>query len=140
MDTIFLGILGGMLASCLVAVTLLNVWTNTHDRRVETACVIFGWVFAFFAILTGACIGTNADKHTNQQYIEQYIVTKQLIEESVTNGDLSGFEKAELVKQAADENKVLVAKQYASQQWYGLTIPDEIMELTPINLTQREVE
>ena len=84
--------------------------------------------------IVGGIIGGSIDKHFYESYVSEYSIAKDTIENSVTNDSLSGFEKAELVKQAVEENKTLTKYQYKAKQWYGFTVTDEILELEPIKL------
>ena len=84
-------------------------------------------------ILTGV-MGGYVDNCEYDKYIYTYPTVKNTIESSLNNENLSGLERIELVKQATVLNSTLVKTQYSSQQWYGFTINDKVMELEPIDL------
>lgn len=137
MDSIVIGVLLGALVGVLLCAIVLAIEDClVYNPKVSKVLLnVAVPMILIVSTVVGGAIGTNVGKHFNASYIEQYKVTKQVIEESVTNSELSGLERVELVKQAVEENQKLVSKQYDSQQWYGFTIPDEIVELTLINLT-----
>lgn len=126
-------IFAGGLLGCAVGIAIFFAYSLITDfmsknyEKVGASLMIAG----FFA---GMLVGYNVEVHRIGSYIDQYTVVKTTIESSIHNDQLSGFEKIELVKQATEENKELAAKQYDARQWYGFMIPDEILELKPINI------
>lgn len=93
------------------------------------------WAIIVIALLIlGGVMGGYADNCEYDKYIYTYPTVKNTIESSLNNENLSGLERIELVKQATELNSKLVKTQYSSQQWYGFTIDDKVMELEPINL------
>lgn len=129
MTSIFLGGLLGVLIGLLIFLLyfLFTDFMSDKSEKVGASLTIAG-------LVVGVLIGWNVDVHIHGSYIDQYTVAKTTIESSIHNDQLSGFEKIELVKQATEENKELAAKQYDARQWYGFTIPDEILELEPISI------
>lgn len=93
-----------------------------------------GVLVIIICLTLGAIVGGTIVHETNKQFILSYIVSKETIENSIKSTDISGLERIELVKQTLELNNSLTQKQYVSQRWYGVGIPDEIMELKPILL------
>lgn len=89
-----------------------------------------------FVMITvgGGITGCTIERHISRRYIETYTVGKQTIEASLHNENLSGFERAQLVQQAAQANKELAGQQYNCKQWYGFNMDDRILDLTFIEL------
>lgn len=93
------------------------------------------WIIVFFVLICvviGAWIGAQIDINANGTFIAEFETSKKLIEESIENDSLSGYERIALVEQALDLNRELTKKQYDHDRWYGVCIPDEIMKLEPI--------
>lgn len=96
------------------------------------------WIKLILSLITVfgiSCVGSIIhDTHCYKNYMYQFEIEKQMIENSMCNEKLSGFERIELVKQATESNKELAKYKYDCQQWYGIAIPDEIMYIEFISL------
>ena len=131
----------GLLLGTLFGFILFGIGTLIGDcvnYRYDDIVKIICFVLLFVSIIGGGVLGHLVTKHTSKSYVYEYEVVKDTIESSVNNDSLSGFEKAELVKQAAEENKKLAKYQYDANQWYGFGITDEVLELEPIELNGNE--
>lgn len=117
----FLGLLIGMI---LFAVCMIVKMEVSFDK--ERIVNVIATVILIVSILTGGIVSGVCEKHAYESYVDEYSIAKETIENSVSNENLSGFEKAELVKQATEENKKLVKYQYTASKWYGFLITDDV--------------
>lgn len=129
---LFLGILLAILIGFLVGSWIMCIidCSTMNDG-------LAGFVITLVAFtIIGGFVGVSVEKHSYKAFEAQYTAEKQMIEQSVENEKLSGFERVELVKQAAELNASLAGNQYHRRQWYGFAIPDSIFDLTPVSLTK----
>ena len=82
-------------------------WWSPRKFRLYGSIIIF----LFASIITIYICRQNSYK-----YIQEFSAEKYMIEESLNNDFLSGFERAELVRIAAEKNAELAGKQYHGQQ------------------------
>lgn len=123
----------GVLTSLIFLLTMVLICLFTGKE------LIFKNWFALISSLTLAFIipcmmSIHYDTHICHNYMYQFEVEKKMIESSMGNNNLSGFERVELVKQATEANKTLAAYKYDCQQWYGIAIPNEILDIEFISL------
>lgn len=74
------------------------------------------------------------DRDIYTTWMNQYSIQKEVIESSVSNNKLGGFERVELVRQTNELNAELVKKQYECMRWYGFNIDKAVLELESIML------
>ena len=128
------GFILSILVALLIALVGVAVYgEHCYSTRSEVCCVIITVLLAISVVIGGTTIGYVVDCESNRQFMVGYAISKETIENSVTSNNLSGFERVELVKQAVELNSALAQLQYISQQWYGFAVPDEIIELKPID-------
>ena len=133
MKSLILGLLLGLLISLLIIMIGSVIYDCCYERWQEITClviIISLCLISTIGITFGVC---SYNKFQNICYIEEYKVTKQTIEESVKNTDITGFERLQLVDTAIKENKELKQKQFDCQQWYGFLIDEGVLELEPIS-------
>ena len=134
MESLVIGVVLGVLAA-LVAVFLPSLLIiDIVSYKMETVVKVIAAVLFVAVIVGGGILGCTIERHASRQYVETYTVEKQTIEASLHNEALSGFERVELVKQAAEANKELAGYQYDCKQWYGFNMDDRILELSFIDL------
>lgn len=134
MGSLIIGVvLGALAALAAVFLPALMIVDMVSYKR-ETMVKIIAAVLFVSLIAGGGIVGCTIERHASRQYVETYTVEKQTIEASLRNGELSGFERVELVRQAAEANKGLAGHQYDCKQWYGFNIDDRILELSFIDL------
>ena len=123
MGDITLGLFGGACIGALIAIPALG------DGRWKL------WLtFTITTTLIGGIVTTHHAIKRSESYCEQYVNTKQTIEGSIENVDLTGMERLDLVNTAIEHNQKLIEKQFNAKQWYGFTITDKVLELEPINV------
>lgn len=89
-------------------------------------------------LVASVWVGCTVDRESNLAYIARYQAAKATIEASLENEKLSDLTRIELLKQATEYNVALADKQHSAQRWYGFSIPDEVLDLEPINLERSE--
>ena len=129
---LFLGLLlGGIVVFCTAAI--LDVRYDIERETEKKIWRIVKGIVVVLMVLVAVLI-IYISRQETAQYIHKYTAEKQMIESSLANDNLTGFERAELVKLAAEKNGALAGYQYKASQWYGFDIVDEILELKPIDL------
>lgn len=134
MGNVILGVVLGLLAGLLLCCFCFLIKGEVYNDILENVLSVVAVGLLVISTIVGGYIGASCTKHGYESYIVTYPITKELIESSVTNDSIGGLERAQLVQQVVSENKTLTNYQYSCQQWYGFLIPDEILELEPINL------
>lgn len=133
MGNLILGATLGFLVSLAVVFLPCFYWRDEVYSPIAenllTAAIPIG-VIAFMCV--GGVIGASIDRHDVNRFVEQYNVTKVTIENSISNADLTGYERLALVEQVIEYNSTLESYKYDSQQWYGFMLPDSIMDVEPI--------
>lgn len=129
MVDVVLGSLMGLLVGCII--TLLCIWDVCGRGRLPAVAITLCFT------LIGGFIGWCMAVEEANKYIAEYESVKQTIESSLENEILTGFERVELVKQAAECNKELAGRQYSASKWYGFQYDDRIFELEPVNLNSK---
>lgn len=129
-------LVGGALSAfsgLLMTIAVEYSYREPWERIMEVARLIVILV----VIVAGGVTGCYVERNVSCQYLEMYIAEKQTIEASLENDMISGFERVELVKQAAEANKELAGVQYDCKQWYGFNKDKRIVDLLPVNLAER---
>ena len=95
---------------------------------ITLAIFIVVWVGSVF-------IGIGLDTESERVYVQEYVAKKETIESSLSNEDLSGLEKIQLVQQATELNGEFAHRKAVYNLWhtvyYDTTIYDGVK---PINL------
>lgn len=100
-----------------------------HDNIINSIGISIGIVI----IIISMFVGVDLEKNNYKNEINKFVISKELIENSLDNEKLGGFERVELVKKAIELNDGLLTMQNGSKYWYGFTIDDDsVNELTPI--------
>lgn len=137
-NIVLLGIVGfllGLLAGGLAYFFLDDIIYDLSWKWIEWTVAAF-WVMVMTG--TGIYLGYWMESEESKQYVYEYPIYKQTIEHSLESGTLTGFERMELVRQAAEANKELAGYQYKAQQWYGFAIDEHVLELEFIDLSREE--
>lgn len=129
-----LGFLFGILLSLITLMICVNIYDNCYSTRSEVRCIVISAVVILTVSVGGITIGWYTERECTHKEIESYLISKETIEHSIPSNELSGFERIELVTRAVELNQWLAKKQYIAKQWYGVTIPDEILDIQPILL------
>ena len=132
MDNLVLGLIVGILFAVLIYIIGYSIFTNTYSEKEEKQVERITYVLCFLTVCLSVIISASCTVNLNKRWEMEYEVQKTLIEDSVENANLTGFERVELVKQANELNAELVGKQFDCQRWYGFLIPDSVLELEPI--------
>lgn len=126
-----LGLLVGGIAWCILDDIIYDVsWDWIRWAVLVLSVVVM--------TAAGSYLGYLMASEASKQYVHEYPVYKQTIEASLDSENLTGFERMELVRQAAEANKELAGYQYKAQQWYGFTIDERVLELEFIDLSGEE--
>jgi hypothetical protein len=128
------GFLLSFIIALMISLLFVNGYPSWESLWKRILYIIIAILVMVIITAGGTAIGGVVDYESNNQFIVEYNISKETIENSITSTTLSGFERVELVKQSVELNSSLVKMQYIHQKWYGITIPDEIMELEPILL------
>ena len=96
--------------------------------------VIITTIYSIIAITISFFGPYYVEKEDSNSYVNSYAIKKATIEESLKNEALTGFERAELVKQATEINADLAQKKYEITKWYGFYLNKEIENLEYIDL------
>lgn len=100
--------------------------------------VIITTIYSIIAITTSFFVPYYVEKEDSNSYVNSYAIKKTTIEDSLKSGTLTGFERAELVKQATEINADLAQKKYEITKWYGFYLNKEIENLEYIDLNAGE--
>ena len=111
-----------------------DVWRG--KRRIVTVTIIA--IYSIIAIITSFFVPYYIAKENSNSYVNSYTIKKTTIEDSLKSETLTGFERAELVKQATEINADLAQKKYEITKWYGSYLNKEIENLEYINLNVGE--
>ena len=111
-----------------------DVWRG--KRGIVTVTIIA--IYLIIAITTSFFVPYYVAKEDSNSYVNSYTVKKTTIEDSLKSETLTGFERAELVKQATEINAGLAEKKYEITKWYGFYLSKEIKNLEYIDLNVGE--
>lgn len=120
-----LGALVGLII-CAFFMLLLSTYVDFYGWLSIVICVVILGASSF-----AGCI---IETETNSAYIARHQSAKATIEESLKNEQLSDLTRLDLLNRAVDINSSLAVMQYRAQQWFGFNIPDEVLELEPVNI------
>ena len=86
----------------------------------------YGFLIWLIALIIAVCawigfifIGVQLNTNDHRAYLQKYLIQKETIEMSLESENLSGFERVELVKQAAELNGELAEKKAYIKFWYS---------------------
>lgn len=131
-----IGIFLGFLVGAVVALIFLFI-RSEFDAGIpcdkEWIANIITAILSIAVVIVCMFGGVSIERNSNSKTMAQFTATKHLIESSITNDTLTGFERVELVRQATEANSTLIGLQYDCQQWYGFTIDDVVLDLEPIS-------
>lgn len=94
----------------------------------------FDIMICVVVLVVSAFGGNTIEAEENRAYIAEYQAAKATIEASLENTQLSDLTRIDLLEQAIEHNTKLAGMQHKAQQWFGFNIPDEILDLQPINI------
>lgn len=117
---IFLSLLIGALIGLLYALVTCDSYWDYHP----IIALIIGLVVAIGGTFIGIGILTNEER----AYIAKYEAQKHTIEASLQSDTLSGFERAQLVTQAATLNGELAEKKARIGRWSYVTYDDHMYD------------
>ena len=136
-----MGIILGFILLILIFILIgLGFWTisdsywNWDSKKV----VIITTIYSIIAITISFFVPYYVEKEDSNSYVNSYMVKKTTIEDSLKSETLTGFERAELVKQATEINADLAQKKYEITKWYGFYLNKEIENLEYIDLNVGE--
>lgn len=125
-----LGLFVGLLCGAVVAAVYMLF--RSPDYCSELRWV--DWVVFAVILAVGCWLGCVVERETNRAYIAEYQAAKYTIEANLKNEEMSDLTRMELLKEATEYNVALAGKQYSAERWYGFNIPEEVLDLDPINL------
>lgn len=101
--------------------------TQKKNNRITRFLIILPFIIFIILIVSFSWFGAFVEQESLNKGIERYIASKEIIEESLDNDNLTGVEKFEIVKQAKEENKWLAEKQYEVKQWYRFYLDKDVV-------------
>ena len=112
-----MGIIVGFIVLILIFIliglgfcTILDSYLDWDSDKVVIVTITV--IYSIIAITTSFFVPYYIAKEDSNSYVNSYTVKKATIEESLKSETLTGFERAELVKQAAEINADLAQKKY----------------------------
>lgn len=97
-------------------------------RKVKNILLISLPIVLFIIALLGfARLGAFLDNEHLKKDVEEYKSAKYTIEQSLTNEQLTGLERIELLKQVRYKNEWLARKKYEVGAWYNFHLDDKII-------------
>lgn len=115
---------------CLVVVGIL-----TLSALVPYFVDDFGNAYALVVVCVGAALfigsifaGIGISDENDKVYVQVYLAQKYTIEKSLDNADLSGFERLELVKQAAELNGEMATRKAEYYLWHHVHYDNTIYD------------
>lgn len=132
MGELFCGFMIGILLAVFIYAIGLYIYSSASSEVVQKLVEPITYVLCIIAVCLSVFFSATYTVNANKRWEMEYEIQKNLIEDSVENANLTGFERVELVKQANELNAKLVGKQFDCQKWYGFLIPDSVLELEPI--------
>ena len=136
-----MGIIIGFIVLILVFILIgLGFWTisDAYWDWDSKKAVIITTIYSIIAITISFFVPYYVEKEDSNSYVNSYAIKKATIEDSLKSETLTGFERAELVKQATEINADLAQKQYEITKWYGFYLNKEIENLEYIDLKAGE--
>lgn len=137
-----MAIFTGLLIFCVIGIGYSILYTFGGDDKKEKTtvtctAVVVVLIGAFFPILMIA-----TETNDEIEYITNYETQKEVIEESLQNDNLLGYERAALVNKAAELNGELAERKLVFNRWYNCYLNNTLYDnVTPINLdVSKDVE
>ena len=138
-----MGIIIGFIVLILVFIliglgfcTILDSYLDWDSDKVVIVTITV--IYSIIAITTSFFVPYYVAKEDSNSYVNSYAIKKATIEDSLKSETLTGFERAELVKQATEINAGLAEKKYEITKWYGFYLNKEIQNLEYIDLNAGE--
>ncbi len=123
-----LGFLFSALSCCVVSLIIVGT-TELFEDNLGIAIIIL-LVVAFIAMSLTVFGGIGIETEDQKVFVKIYETKKITIEQSLSNENLSGLERIELVKQAVDLNGELAERKARCERWhcvlYDKTIFNEV--------------
>ena len=116
-------------------IDLVFDWDWGSNKAVIITTIV---IYSIIAITISFFVPYYVAKEDSNSYVNSYTVKKATIEDSLKSETLTGFERIELVKQAAEINADLAEKKYEITKWYGFYLNKEIENLEYIDLNVGE--
>lgn len=116
-------------------IDLVFDWDWGSNKAVIITTIV---IYSIIAITISFFVPYYVAKEDSNSYVNSYTVKKATIEDSLKSETLTGFERIELVKQAAEINADLAQKKYEITKWYGFYLNKEIENLEYIDLNVGE--
>lgn len=116
--------------------TIFDFYSDWDSNKVVIITITV--IYSIIAITTSFFVPYYVEKEDSNSYVNSYTVKKTTIEDSLKSETLTGFERAELVKQATEINAGLAEKKYEITKWYGFYLNKEIKNLEYIDLNVGE--
>lgn len=132
-----MGIILGFILLILIFILIgLGFWTisDSYWDWDSKKVVIITTIYSIIAITISFFVPYYVEKEDSNSYVNSYAIKKATIEDSLKSETLTGFERAELVKQATEINADLAQKKYEITKWYGFYLNKEIENLEYIDL------
>ena len=105
----------------------------------ENASIVVGVIVCIISvslICGGLCTG---DIHREKEFIANFEAQKTVIEESIQNESLTGYERIQLVDSAAELNGELAERKVKISHWYNFHIDNDLYnDISPISLSIKE--
>lgn len=136
-----MGIILGFILLILIFILIgLGFWTisDSYWDWDSKKVVIITTIYSIIAITISFFVPYYVEKEDSNSYVNSYAIKKATIEDSLKSETLTGFERAELVKQATEINADLAQKKYGITKWYGFYLNKEIENLEYIDLNVGE--
>ena len=136
-----MGIILGFILLILIFILIgLGFWTisDSYWDWDSKKVVIITTIYSIIAITISFFVPYYVEKEDSNSYVNSYAIKKATIEDSLKSETLTGFERAELVKQATEINADLAQKKYEITKWYGFYLNKEIENLEYIDLNVGE--
>lgn len=131
MASILLSIFFSTIVS-LIILGIVTFYTDNICFRVEstqTAIQVIVFVSAFIIIFIISCFGISYGLSMySKENIAEYQAQKITIEQSLSNEELSGLERIELVKQASELNGWLASQKVTMSKWTEFDIYKSVRE------------
>ena len=132
-----MGVIVGFIILILIFILIGLVGWLIYDCNCDfnkAVIVTITVIYSIVAITTSFFVPYYVAKEDSNSYVNSYAIKKATIEDSLKSETLTGFERAELVKQATEINADLAQKKYEITKWYGFYLNKEIENLEYIDL------
>ena len=134
MSGIIMGLVFAFIISGIFWLFLMIAIDGAYSDLGEMVLRIIRVVVCVGVIIAGGTIGYISDTSSWKRYVDTYNIKKATYEASLQNETLSGLERMELVRRAAEANGTLAGYKYDCQQWYGWNMDKRILDLEFIDL------